>query len=88
MRHRLRDLCLNGFMVVRGSHMKVPFLVRRHVLPGDNQDFLPEAVSESLYLTAPHMQERPGTQSFRFDCCQSSEKIVGPRRLSTWEPVV
>lgn len=32
--------------VVRGSHMKVALLPARHeVLPGDNQDFLPETVS-------------------------------------------
>lgn len=46
MRYRWRDLCLNGFVVVRGSHMKVaPFPARQHVLPGDSQDFLPKTVS-------------------------------------------
>lgn len=48
VRHKLRDLCLNGFMVIRGSHMKVtPFPARQNVLPGDNQDFLPETVDLS-----------------------------------------
>lgn len=55
IRYRLRDLYLNGFMVVRGSHMKVaPLPARRQVVPGNNQGFLPETVSGSLQLTAHH----------------------------------
>lgn len=58
--------------------MKVaPLPARQQVLPGDNQDFLPEAVSGSLQLTAHHTQEKPGTHF--------SELIIVRAQRKLWE---
>lgn len=66
--------------------MKVaPLPARQQVLPGDNQDFLPEAVSGSLQ--GSHIGKARNT-FFRVDYCESSEKIMGTRRLGAWEPIL
>lgn len=65
----------------------VPLPARQQVLPGDNQDFLPETVSRSLWLTAQHTQEKNRDTFFRFVHCERSGKIRGLRRLDAQEPI-
>lgn len=54
-----------------------PFPARRHVLPGDNQDFLPETAGGSLCFNSPSHTGKARDTFFRCDCCKSSEKNCG-----------
>ena len=62
--------------------MKVaPLPARRQVLPGDNQDFLPETGSGSLWLPAHHTQEKPGTHFSDLIIVTAQRKLWG---LGDW----